>query len=73
MTLMIDTRITVWFEREVPYGLVWEGKHYRVTDTPTRLEDASGWRFQGSDDDDVTRIFDIGRAGTGWEMRRVYV
>ena len=72
MTLLMETRITVWFESDVPYGLVWEGKHYRVTDTPTRLENSSGWRFQGSDDDDLTRIFDIVRVGPGWEMLRVY-
>ena len=72
MTLLMETRITVWFESDVPYGLIWEGKHYRVTDTPTRLENMSGWRFQGSDDDDLTRIFDIGRVGPTWEMLRVY-
>ena len=73
MTLLMDTRITVWFERDVPYGLIWEGRHYRVTDTPTRLEDQTGWRFQGSDDDELTRVFDIVKSGAQWEMLRVYV
>ncbi len=82
MTLLHDTRLTVWFEQSVPYGLVHEGRHYRVTDTPTRLEDESlgathplpvvGWRFQASDDDDRARMFVIHRGDDGWTLARVY-
>jgi len=73
MTLIDATRLTIWFEGGVPYGLVWEGRHYRVTDTPTHLEDEIaglthpldlvGWRFQGTDDDDLSRMFDIRQIG----------
>lgn len=83
MTLLHDTRLTVWFEQAVPYGLVFEGRHYRVTDTPTRIEDESlgsthplpvtGWRFQATNDDEVSRMFVIHHRGDGaWIVARVY-
>ena len=82
MTLIDATRLTIWFEGGVPYGLVWEGRHCRVTDTPTHLEDEIaglthpldlvGWRFQGTDDDDLSRMFDIRQIGGEWIVVRVY-
>ncbi|MDH6181424.1 hypothetical protein M2152_001606 [Microbacteriaceae bacterium SG_E_30_P1] len=82
MSLIDATRLTIWFEGSVPYGLVWEGRHYRVTDTPTRLEDEVlgfthpldiiGWRFQGTDDDDRSRMFDVRQLGGEWIVVRVY-
>ena len=82
MSLINATRLTIWFEGGVPYGLVWEGRHYRVTDTPTHLEDEVsglthpldlvGWRFQGTDDDDRSRMFDIRQIGGEWTVVRVY-
>ena len=82
MTLIDATRLTIWFEGGVPYGLVWEGRHYRVTDTPTHLKDEItglthpldlvGWRLQGTDDDDRSRMFDIRQIGGEWIVVRVY-
>jgi hypothetical protein len=82
MSVLHTTDVTVWFEGGVPYGLIWGGRHYRVTDTPTRLEDDMaalthpldivGWRFQGTDDAELSRMFDIRRRGDGWELMRVY-
>ena len=80
MTLVNDSLTTVWFEGGVPYGLIWEGRHYRVTDTPTHLDEpplreddhSQGWRFQGTDDDELSRMFDVVRDGTDWHVVRVY-
>jgi hypothetical protein len=82
MTMLHDTRVMVWFERGVPYGAIWAGRHYRVTDTPTRLEDdlaplthplaLTGWRFQGTDDDDLARMFDVVLRDGAWCVARVY-
>ena len=82
MAMLYDTRVTVWFERDVPYGVIWAGRHYRVTDTPTRLEDElaplthplefTGWRFQGTDDDDIARMFDVVLRDGQWSLARVY-
>jgi len=62
--------------------VIWAGRHYRVTDTPTRLEDElaplthplefTGWRFQGTDDDDVARMFDVVLRNGQWSLARVY-
>ncbi len=83
MSVLHGIRVTVWFEGGVPYGLVWDGRHYRVTDTPTHLEDEMavlthpldivGWRFQGTDDNEMSRMFDIRLRGDDWELMRSYV
>ena len=72
MSLLHTETVTVWCEGGVPYGIVWAGRHYRVTDTPTHLEHHKGWRFQGTDDDELSRIFDIRKAGSGWELVNTY-
>ena len=82
MTMLRSAAVIVWCEGGVPYGIVWDGRHYRVTDTPTRLEDEmsalthpldlTGWRFQGTDDDEVSRMFDIARDGTEWHVIRTF-
>lgn len=74
MTLLHAVPVTVWCEGGVPYGLVWDRRHYRVTDTPTRLEEfaSSGWRFQGTDDDEHSRMFDIALREGVWELLRTF-
>jgi hypothetical protein len=74
--------ITLWFAKEEPVRLVHEGTRYRVTDHPTRLEDDnpdlayrlgfSGWRFQGTNEDGLSHMFDVRRAGDEWRLIRVY-
>lgn len=76
------TTVAVWLVNEVPARLVHQGTRYRVTDTPTRLEDEdpeltyrlnlTGWRFQGTDDDGLSHMFDIRRDGGDWRLMRVY-
>ena len=86
MSLMHPTRIgaevMIWMVDDVPARLVHEGIRYRVTDTPTRLEDdepeltyrlnLTGWRFQGTDDAGLSHMFDVRRAGPEWRLMRVY-
>lgn len=67
-----------------PSALRWHSHLYRVTDSPTRLEDAMGallthplpvrgWRFQGTDADrDDTLVFDVLACGDGWRVLRTY-
>jgi hypothetical protein len=74
--------VTLWFAREVPVRLVHEGARYRVTDTPTRLEDDnpdlayrlgfSGWRFQGTNETGLSHMFEVRRDGDGWRLVRFY-
>jgi hypothetical protein len=55
-----------------PRRLVWGGHRYRVSDQPTPLADyiderithpvvspPFGWRFQGTDEEKNTRVFDV--------------
>lgn len=70
MTL-VGATVTVWIGAlGIPERFVWDGKRYRVTDTPTPLDiDYSaithppqmppGWRFQGTSDAGECRMFDV--------------
>lgn len=64
--------VAVWPDaRGIPSRFVWEGRRYRITDTPTRFDPdqaavthppstPAGWRFQGtSEDGEDTRVFDV--------------
>lgn len=67
-----------------PRLLHWGARTYRVTDSPTRLEDAldamlthplpvHGWRFQGTSTDvGETLVFDVLLCGDGWRVLRTY-
>jgi hypothetical protein len=70
MTTLTET-LTMWVDsRGVPERMVWRGIRYRVTDTPTPLElDLNavthfsilpmGWRFQGTNDQGESLVFDV--------------
>jgi hypothetical protein len=74
--------ITVWLVNGRPARVVHDGTRYRVTDRPTRLEDEnpelayrlglSGWRFQGTDEQGLSHMFDIRRNSDDWSLIRVY-
>lgn len=67
--------VTLWFDDGTPARIVWNGRRYRVNDTPTRLDDEladwwhaaiaqptitrPGWRFQARDDADDVRMFEV--------------
>ena len=72
--VIIDTAATVLLTAGVPDRLVWSGRRWRVTDTPTRLtvtraelptaithapERTVGWRFQATAEDGETLVVDI--------------
>ena len=71
-------------KNSAPTCIVWRNVRYRVTDTPTPLQDLllglphppriEGWRFQGTDSDGNSRIFDIrpNRLHQEWDLLRVY-
>ena len=75
--------VTVWIANEAPARIVYRGVRYRVTDTPTRLEDEmfmmthplpiTGWRFQGTDPQGQSLMFDIRPDGDGWALLRAFV
>jgi hypothetical protein len=78
--------VTMWFDSGVPARLVWRGRRYVVSDTPTALRERLdfqvtthpldpivGWRFQGTADDGTTRVFDVqGSHRQEWRLVAVY-
>jgi len=67
----VGEAVAVWTDTAgVPSRLVWNGRRYRVTDTPTQGEidwealthppsKAPAWRFQGNTDDGDVLMFDV--------------
>jgi hypothetical protein len=74
--------VAIWSVDGAPVRLVHESKRDRVTDRPTRLEDEhpdmahcldlTWWRFQATDADGVSLMFDVRKAGAEWRLIRVY-
>lgn len=65
--------------------MVYAGKRWRVTDSPTRLRNSdrsvplgeahtgvNGWRFQGTDDEGLSLVFDVYRSHDEWHVHRAY-
>jgi hypothetical protein len=83
---LVGTTVTLWTDvHGVPEGFVWDGKRYRVTDTPTPLDFdlalithllaiPTGWRFQGTDESGDSLVFDIACYADAreWHVVRIY-
>lgn len=68
-------KVALWLVDGTPVRLVWEGRRYRVNDTPTRLGDPldvwwhpaithplepfDGWRFQAVDEGGRALMFEV--------------
>lgn len=83
-TMTIEQAATLWMVDDVPSRMVYAGRRWRVTDTPTRLRHSIwasrpeshtglyGWRFQGTDESGVSLVFDVYRGEDGWHVHRSY-
>lgn len=75
---------TLWMIDEIPSRMVFAGRRWRVSDTPTRLRHSIGsvssapptglygWRFQGTADDGESLVFDVFKGEDGWHVHRSY-
>lgn len=75
---------TLWMVDDIPSRMVFAGHRWRVSDTPTRLRHSIwsasatqhhglyGWRFQGTNDDGLSLVFDVFRGEDGWHVHRSY-
>lgn len=84
VTKIIEQPVTIWMANDIPARMVYAGQRWRITDTPTRLRDSIwsapleehhglyGWRFQGTNDDGDSRVFDVYRVEEGWQIHRSY-
>lgn len=82
-TLGTDHDLTLWMTDDVPTRMVYAGRRWRVSDTPTPLRgDARatppgaaplrGWRFQATDEEGEAVVFDVYRRGHDWHVHRCY-
>jgi hypothetical protein len=82
-----DATATLWLASEVPVRMIWRGRRWRVTDTPTRLSGVPlfvpplfthpptgfvGWRFQVTDPDGETLMVDVLDDEGTWVVARTY-
>jgi len=79
-----DPTATLWLVDGTPTRLVYAGRRWRVTDTPTRLEEpgwsaplearepAVGWRFQATGAAGESLVFDVFQVGDAWHVHRSY-
>ncbi|GAA1468906.1 hypothetical protein [Microbacterium thalassium] len=73
----------MWMVDEVPARMFYAGRRWRVTDMPTRLRgsiwEASvgsgglyGWRFQATDAEGESFVFDVYKTEEDWHVHRAY-
>ncbi|MCR2784533.1 MULTISPECIES: hypothetical protein [unclassified Microbacterium] len=80
----IEHETTLWMVNDVPARMVYGGRRWRVSDTPTRLRESVwsapleeirglyGWRFQATDPAGESWVFDVYRAEDHWHVHRAY-
>ncbi|MHC2999979.1 hypothetical protein [Microbacterium sp. HJ5] len=79
----IEHELTIWMTDDIPTRMFYAGRRWRITDTPTRLIHSIwdqptdghalyGWRFQATDEDGDTYVFDVYRQEAGWHVHHTY-
>jgi hypothetical protein len=78
--------VAIWLDSlGAPARMVWAGRRFRVSDTPTRLgpdpelplssaithppRSLIGWRFQGTSADGESHIFDVRRSASSGDWQ----
>ncbi|WP_439593812.1 hypothetical protein [Microbacterium sp.] len=69
---------------DIPARMVFAGQRWTVTDSPTRLRESIwsalsqhngsmyGWRFQATNTDQESFVFDVFRTDSDWHVHRTY-
>jgi len=80
----VEHELTLWMTDDIPARMVYGGRRWRVTDTPTRLRDSIwsaslsehrglyGWRFQATDEVGESFVFDVYKGEDDWHVHRAY-
>ena len=83
-TLDIEHGATLWMVADIPERMLYAGRRWRVSDTPTRLRESVwttspgrtpglyGWRFQATDERGESFVFDVFRSEDGWHVHHAY-
>lgn len=79
--------VTLWLVDEQPARMFYAGRRWTVTDTPTRLRESVwsvaaaqprrgrgmyGWRFQATDPEGESLVFDVYGGAGEWRVHRAY-
>lgn len=78
--------VTLWLVDDVPARMFYAGRRWSVSDCPTRLRDSVwslaadddrrrglyGWRFQATDTEGESFVFDVYCGEEGWHIHRAY-
>lgn len=80
-----EHQVSIWMDGDVPALMVYAGREWRVTDMPTLLRRSVwelpldeehrhmyGWRFQATDDQACSFVFDVYVGKDGWHVHRAY-
>lgn len=85
VNVAVEREATLWMVDDIPVRMVYAGRRWRVTDSPTRLRQSIwevplaerrglyGWRFQATDDSGDAFVFDVYRGEDGWHVHHAYV
>ncbi|WP_243076411.1 hypothetical protein [Microbacterium sp. SS28] len=80
----VEHEVTLWLVDDIPARMFYAGRRWRVTDMPTRLRDSIwsaessggrglyGWRFQGTDEEGESFVFDVYRGEDDWHVHHAY-
>ncbi|MCI1018190.1 hypothetical protein HWD99_06095 [Microbacterium sp. C5A9] len=80
----VEYSTTLWLVNDIPPRMMFAGRRWRVTDTPTRLRHSVwsaplephmglyGWRFQGTNEDGLSPVLDACKGEDGWRVHRNY-
>jgi len=84
MSTTTSHELTLWMVNDIPARMIYGGRRWKVTDTPTRLRESVwtapldephglyGWRFQATNPDGESVVFDVYRGEDGWHVHRAY-
>lgn len=72
--------LTIWMTDDLPARMIYGQRRWRVTDTPTPFgsrdggvsPEPRGWRFQATDEDSLTLVFDVFLERDHWHVHRTY-
>jgi hypothetical protein len=80
----LEHDVTLWMANDTPVRMFYVGRRWRITDRPTRLRESIwavplsqspglyGWRFQATDDENETFVFDVFKSESSWHVHHTY-
>lgn len=81
--MQVEHDVTLWLSNDMPQRMFYVGERWQVSDVPTRLRESTwavergrgsmyGWRFQATNEDGLSFVFDVFSGEHGWHVHRAY-